>query len=597
MEDRLVGTVLDGRYAVKEVIGTGGMSIVYKAEDTQEGRLVALKVLREEFVKEPKSRRRFLNESRAIAMLSHENIVDVLDVNFEGDVQYIVMEYLEGPTLKEYMTENGALDVYDALHIVEQILSALKHAHERGVVHRDIKPQNIILIDGNETVKVMDFGIAHVQNYSTITISDKAIGTVHYISPEQAKGRPADERSDIYSTGVILYEMLTGKLPFDADSAVSVALMQVQQKAVPPSQIVPDIPPAVEHIVMKAMRKNVEARYQNAGEMLADIEKFKENPDVILETTPPKEEWNEVPEEARGKKQGKSRYVRRRTQNRWLFAVVGISAAAVLLIVFVLVMLGISDRWKSGYENVPKYVGLMMNEITAEDTQKFVFRYHWQDSDEPEGKIVEQDPDAGKYVEKGSEIVLYISNGNSPYTTVPEGLTGVPEEQAIAVLNALGINYKVQDVYISDTPLGQVVWTTPSAGENIDRNDTLTLGVNRKDSSGADEVAIPSDILGMSLDSATALLDSLEIKYTVQKAASNRPAGLVASTNPSPGERVKKGTVITIFISTGHSEEPTTEPNEPTTDPNEPTTDPNEPTTEPPTEPSTEPQPDNPDGN
>lgn len=299
MEDRLVGTVLDGRYAVKEVIGTGGMSIVYKAEDTQEGRLVALKVLKEEFVREPKSRRRFLNESRAIAMLSHENIVDVLDVNFEGDVQYIVMEYLEGPTLKEYMVEHGALDVYDALHIVEQILSALKHAHERGVVHRDIKPQNIILVDGNETVKVMDFGIAHVQNYSTITISDKAIGTVHYISPEQAKGRPADERSDIYSTGVILYEMLTGKLPFDADSAVSVALMQVQQKPVPPSQIVPDIPPAVEHIVMKAMRKNVEARYQNAGEMLEDIEKFRENPDVVLETTPPKADPNYVAEDPR----------------------------------------------------------------------------------------------------------------------------------------------------------------------------------------------------------------------------------------------------------------------------------------------------------
>ena len=594
--DKYIGKKLDGRYEILELVGFGGMAVVFKAYDLLENRHVAVKILKDEYLHNEEFRRRFRNESKAIAMLSHPNIVRVFDVNFSDTVQYIVMEYIDGITLKEYIGQQGAVKWKETIHFTVQILRALQHAHDNGIVHRDIKPQNVMLLQDG-TIKVMDFGIAHVQNYSTITISDKAIGTVHYISPEQAKGRPADERSDIYSTGVILYEMLTGKLPFDADSAVSVALMQVQQKAVPPSQIVPDIPPAVEHIVMKAMRKNVEARYQNAGEMLADIEKFKENPDVILETTPPKEEWNEVPEEARGKKQGKSRYVRRRTQNRWLFAVVGISAAAVLLIVFVLVMLGISDRWKSGYENVPKYVGLMMNEITAEDTQKFVFRYHWQDSDEPEGKIVEQDPDAGKYVEKGSEIVLYISNGNSPYTTVPEGLTGVPEEQAIAVLNALGINYKVQDVYISDTPLGQVVWTSPSAGANIDRNDTLTLGVNRKDSSGADEVAIPSDILGMSLDSATALLDSLEIKYTVQKAASNRPEGLVASTNPSPGERVKKGTVITIFISTGHSEEPTTEPNEPTTDPNEPTTDPNEPTTEPPTEPPTEPQPDNPDGN
>lgn len=580
MEDRLVGTVLDGRYAVKEVIGTGGMSVVYKAEDTQEGRLVALKVLKEEFVREPKSRRRFLNESRAIAMLSHENIVDVLDVNFEGDVQYIVMEYLEGPTLKEYMVEHGALDVYDALHIVEQILSALKHAHERGVVHRDIKPQNIILVDGNETVKVMDFGIAHVQNYSTITISDKAIGTVHYISPEQAKGRPADERSDIYSTGVILYEMLTGKLPFDADSAVSVALMQVQQKAVPPSQIVPDIPPAVEHIVMKAMRKNVEARYQNAGEMLEDIEKFKENPDVVLETTPPKADPNFVAEDPLPKK--KSRYVRKRTQNRWLFAVIGIGGAALLLLVMVLVMLGINNGLKGDYERVPEYKGKLTSELTAEDSQKFSFRFLWQDSDEDEGKIIDQDPPAGKSVEKGSEIVLYVSNGNSPYTTVPEGLTGVHVDTAKSILNALGIAYEIQYTSESaDIENDYVVATSPSAGEKFDRNGKIILYLNKKGGSASEDVAIPTNIIGENLDTAKKILDALGIKYVVQYGSSNLAEGLVTKTSPEPGEKVAKGTTITIFVSNGQGQteppttEPTTESEVPTTTETEPTEDPN----------------------
>lgn len=580
MEDRLVGTVLDGRYAVKEVIGTGGMSVVYKAEDTQEGRLVALKVLKEEFVREPKSRRRFLNESRAIAMLSHENIVDVLDVNFEGDVQYIVMEYLEGPTLKEYMVEHGALDVYDALHIVEQILSALKHAHERGVVHRDIKPQNIILVDGNETVKVMDFGIAHVQNYSTITISDKAIGTVHYISPEQAKGRPADERSDIYSTGVILYEMLTGKLPFDADSAVSVALMQVQQKAVPPSQIVPDIPPAVEHIVMKAMRKNVEARYQNAGEMLEDIEKFRENPDVILETTPPKADPNYVAEDPQPKR--KSRYVRKRTQNRWLFAVIGISGAALLLLVMVLVMLGINNGLKGDYERVPEYKGKLASELTAEDSQKFSFRFLWQDSDEDEGKIIDQDPPAGKSVEKGSEIVLYVSNGNSPYTTVPEGLTNVHIDTARSILNALGIAYEIQYTSESaDIEDDYVVATSPSAGEKFDRNGKIILYLNKKGSSASEDVAIPTNIIGENLDTAKKILDALGIKYVVQYGSSNLAEGLVTKTSPEPGEKVAKGTTITIFVSNGQGQteppttEPTTETEVPTTTEPEPTEDPN----------------------
>ena len=374
--------------------------------------------------------------------------------------------------------------------------------------------------------------------------------------------------------------MLTGKLPFDADSAVSVALMQVQQKPVPPSQIVPDIPPAVEHIVMKAMRKNVEARYQNAGEMLEDIEKFRENPDVILETTPPKADPNYVAEDPQPKR--KSRYVRKRTQNRWLFAVIGIGGAALLLLVMVLVMLGIGNGLKGDYERVPEYKGKLTSDLTMEDSQKFAFRFIWQNSDEDEGKIIDQDPPAGKSVAKGSEIVLYVSNGNSPYTTVPEGLTNVHIDTARSILNALGIAYEIQYTSESaDIEDDYVVATSPSAGEKFDRNGKIILYLNKKGSSASEDVAIPTNIIGENLDTAKKILDALGIKYVVQYGSSNLAEGLVTKTSPEPGEKVAKGTTITIFVSNGQGQteppttEPTTEPETPTTTEPEPTEDPN----------------------
>lgn len=268
--DNYVGKRLDGRYEIQEIIGVGGMSVVYKAYDNVDDRIVAVKILKEEFLNNDDFKRRFKNESKAIALLSHENIVKVYDVNFGEKLQYIVMEYIDGITLKEFINKQGSITWNDALFFMTQILRAVQHAHDKGIVHRDIKPQNIILLP-NGNLKVTDFGIARFSRSDTKTLTEQAIGSVHYISPEQAKGEYTDEKADIYSIGVVLYEMLSGKVPFEADSAVSVALMQVNSNAEELRKINPDIPLGLEQICFHAMQKNPADRYQSATEMLLDI--------------------------------------------------------------------------------------------------------------------------------------------------------------------------------------------------------------------------------------------------------------------------------------------------------------------------------------
>lgn len=275
--DNYVGKRLDGRYEIQEIIGVGGMSVVYKAYDNVDDRIVAVKILKDEFLNNDDFKRRFKNESKAIALLSHENIVKVYDVNFGEKLQYIVMEYIDGITLKEFINKQGSITWNDALFFMTQILRAVQHAHDKGIVHRDIKPQNIILLP-NGNLKVTDFGIARFSRSDTKTLTEQAIGSVHYISPEQAKGEYTDEKADIYSIGVVLYEMLSGKVPFEADSAVSVALMQVNSNAEDLRKINPDIPIGLEQICMHAMQKNPADRYQSATEMLLDIEEIVKNP-------------------------------------------------------------------------------------------------------------------------------------------------------------------------------------------------------------------------------------------------------------------------------------------------------------------------------
>ncbi|MBQ4324093.1 MAG: serine/threonine protein kinase, partial [Clostridia bacterium] len=274
---QLSGSVINGRYRIQSTLGIGGMSVVFRVYDLQEDREVSLKVLRADRLGDQESRRRFYNESRAIALMSHPNIVNVYDVNFEGKIQYIVMEYIDGVTLKDRMDQKGQLSHEEAIHYLKQILSALQHAHSRGVVHHDIKPQNILLLS-DASVKVTDFGIASVPNFEEDTSGDEAVGSVHYISPEQAQGDVTDEKSDLYSVGVMMYSMLTGRLPFDAESPTDVARMQVEKPPYPPCKLMPELPIGFQQVIFRAMAKRPSDRYQNAASMLADLEKLEEDP-------------------------------------------------------------------------------------------------------------------------------------------------------------------------------------------------------------------------------------------------------------------------------------------------------------------------------
>ena len=280
--DKYLGKRLDGRYEIHELIGIGGMANVYRCTDTLDDREVAIKILKDEFLNNEEFIRRFKNESKAIAMLSHPNIVKVYDVSFGDMIQYIVMEYIDGITLKEYIDRQGVIEWKDTLHLTTQVLRALQHAHESGIVHRDIKPQNIMLLQDG-TIKVTDFGIARFSDKATRTMTDQAIGSVHYIAPEQARGDVTDGKTDIYSVGVMLYEMLTGKLPFEGDSAVTVALMQLQSTPKRPREVNPSIPAGLEQITMRAMEKQPENRYTSAAEMLSDIERFRLNPSIVFD--------------------------------------------------------------------------------------------------------------------------------------------------------------------------------------------------------------------------------------------------------------------------------------------------------------------------
>ncbi|MEG1620468.1 MAG: protein kinase, partial [Oscillospiraceae bacterium] len=280
--DRYTGKKLDGRYEILELIGVGGMANVYRARDVVDGKIVAVKILKSEFAENEEFLRRFKNESRAIAMLSHDNIVKVYDVSFTEKVHFIVMEFIDGITLKEYIAQQGKLSWKEATYYTMQILRALSHAHDNGIVHRDIKPQNVMLLSDG-TIKITDFGIARFARSETKTLTDRAIGSVHYISPEQASGAVIDQRTDLYSVGVVLFEMVTGTLPFDADTPISVALKQIQAVPKRPRELNPEIPEGLEEIVMRAMQKAPSKRYQTAAEMLKDFEEFKKNPSVSFQ--------------------------------------------------------------------------------------------------------------------------------------------------------------------------------------------------------------------------------------------------------------------------------------------------------------------------
>ncbi len=594
--DNYVGKRLDGRYEIEEVIGVGGMAVVYKAYDSIDDRTVAVKILKDEYLANEEFRRRFKNESKAIAVLSHQNIVKVYDVSFGDRLQYIVMEYIEGITLKEYIGQRGVLDWNEALYFIIQVLRALQHAHDKGIVHRDIKPQNIMLLE-NGTIKVADFGIARFSHGETKTISEKAIGSVHYMSPEQAKGEMTDEKADIYSVGVMLYEMLTGKLPFEAENAVSVALMQVQTDAALPRTLNPSIPMGFEQITMKAMQKSTKERYQTAAEMLLDLEEFKRNPNIKFDY--PTYYVDSQPTRYVGRIQSKEsasseaeRTVmaaktaekppvvkpaadieqktsavsekaaevqdvqKRKTVNTKLIAIVAGIALAVVIGVIVIVssMLKNGSLTVGGFKNVEvdNFIGKNY-ELEIKNNEEYKGKYNFQisevvSSDVPEGTVCEQSPKAGEKVTKNTTVLLSVAKSGEGF--VLENYAGQNYKQVQSELESLGFYVIVTPETNSDIPVGQVIRTNPSVGTGVLKGSTVTVYYSADADKGS-LFKMPG-LAGKSLSEAQDILKKYELTLTkTEYSDSSVEKDYILGQSPAEGSPVRRGDSVILTVSSG----------------------------------------------
>lgn len=554
--DNFCGKRLDGRYEIREIIGVGGMAVVYKAYDNIDDRIVAIKILKDEYLTNDEFKRRFKNESKAIAVLSHPNIVRVYNVSFGDRLQYIVMEYVDGITLKEYIEQQGVINWKEAVHFIGQILAALQHAHDKGIVHQDIKPQNIMLLQDG-TIKVTDFGIARFSRSDYHTITDTAIGSVHYISPEQARGEMTDEKADIYSIGVVLYEMLTGQLPFQSDSVVSVALMQLQQEPVRPREIIPTIPLGLEQITIRAMQKNPSSRYRSAAEMLVDINEFKRNPSVkfnysyFVDKEPTKyikttndtivrdtRHFNVDRQDDEEDKQPMNK-----TSAVMIGAICGLIAVAAIVA-------GIIFGLNNGKIVVQNFIGMnyyedIQNNKEYEDFE-FVTEYT-EDANKENGTVTAQTPEADKKARRGSEIKLTIVN-NVDMKLIDTSIIGMDKDSAGELLVASKLKPKYVTEYTLSVAPGKVTRTSPEAGTYVKSGSTVTvyIATDKKD-----EVVVPN-LIGYGKDEAEQLLISNGLVLgTVTEVNSNLEKGFVVWQSFNEGETVLAGSAIDIEISNG----------------------------------------------
>lgn len=559
--DNYVGKRLDGRYEVQEIIGVGGMSVVYKAYDNVDDRIVAIKILKDEFLNNEEFKRRFKNESKAIALLSHENIVRVYDVNFGEKLQYIVMEYIDGITLKEYINKQNSITWNDAVYFMTQILRAVQHAHDKGIVHRDIKPQNIILLP-NGTLKVTDFGIARFSRSETKTLTEQAIGSVHYIAPEQAKGEQTDERADIYSMGVVLYEMLAGKVPFDSENAVSVALMQVQANAEKLTQINPNIPKGLEQICVHAMQKNPDDRYQSATEMLLDIEEIIKNPNTVFNYSSNSEtqtksvpivtddRYNEEYEEAVD-------YEAERKHKKKMIAAVTIG-----VIVLIAAVVGVIYMFTSGINTkthtLENFVGYSYDELQNSNDYKYEFVAEYRKTDEKEpGIILSQSPEAGSKITEGSTVTLVVAASEKDIT-MPNvyGLTLEMAEQTLKQ-SELSI-FKTMKINSDSVEEGKVIYTDPKANSIVSGDQEITIYISDGPSTTTIETIKIPDVIGLTKSGAREFLTKYgftNVEFKTQD--STYPKDVVISQSPSVGSSAKATDKITVIVSTGVT---TTEP-------------------------------------
>ena len=545
--DRYIGKKLDGRYEIKEIIGVGGMANVYRAYDSIDDRTVAVKILRDEHMQNDELLRRFRNESKAIAVLSHPNIVKVYDVSFNEDIQYIVMEYIDGITLKEYIEQQKVLRWKEAVHFTVQILRALQHAHDKGIVHRDIKPQNIMLLaDG--TIKVADFGIARFARASQQTVTDKAIGSVHYISPEQAKGDVTDEKSDIYSVGVMLYEMTTGKLPFDADSPVSVALQQIQSQPKRPRSINPDIPEGLEDIIIRAMQKDPARRYQSAAEMLRDIDEFKRDPTVSFEYKYTEPEEMSITENftktAKKTKKIKDEQVRSAPV---VPVLTGITVA--FIIVAILFLIGIMAMVRP-FEEVPDTTAPNLVGMDIEEAKKQYSKFNievessaFHDSYDKD-VIYYQNVKPGMTVKEKSTIKVKISSGVQSFSLAD--YTNFEENQVYAILTDNDIEFTTITEYNDNIPEGYVIKTEPGVDTVVDSGTVVIIYVSMGPKT---TYATVPNVLGYKLNDAKLMLNSAGIKIgSVTRVDSTQAGSVILDQSLTAGSQVEKGTTIDLVI-------------------------------------------------
>lgn len=623
--DNYIGRLLDNRYEILEVIGTGGMAVVYKALCHRLNRLVAVKILKDEFSKDPDFHRRFLAESQAVAMLSHPNIVSVYDVSQDGAIDYIVMELIEGITMKQYLDKKGAMTWREVLHFSMQIAKGLEHAHSRGIIHRDIKPHNIMVLkDGS--VKVADFGIARIASAQS-TLTREALGSVHYISPEQAKGGRVDNRTDIYSLGVVMYQMLTGRPPYDGESPVAVAIQHINGNLLPPSQLNSQIPRGLEQIIMRAMALNPDDRYNSATELLRDMEEFRRNPAIIFprvgDIVPPRVEpvrkTAETPRQASPRQsqtpsqtppsrpaqniaEQKAGYapdrVHKKTEpepeKKNIAAVVAIAVCAVVLIGAIILFASLhscnntpenpsTPSVNEDLHTIPKFVGMQYSAIRQSDYPYLTFEMEEENSDEEKGKVVRQSLEANAEIKGNRTILLTVSLG--PKTETLIDLSRRSREDAENWLLALKMNISIgvkleHDDEVED---GKVIRTDPPANSTIAAGDAVTLYI----SSGKEPVQVPK-VIGMSISEAYNLLTNEKYNFKVEHIYQEDEADkdTVIGQSLAQGTEAEQGASITLTVSDGPAEtEPSTEPSTEPTEPPEPSTEPTEPSTEPPTEP------------
>lgn len=564
-----VGKRIDDRYEIEEIIGVGGMAVVYKAYDNIDDRTVAVKILKEEYIANEEFRRRFKNESKYIAVLSHPNIVKVYDVSFGDRLQYIVMEHIEGITLKEYIEQQGAIQPKEAVHFTTQILRALQHAHDKGIVHRDVKPQNIILLQ-NGSIKVTDFGIASFSRSDTRTMSDSAIGSVHYISPEQARGDFTDAKADLYSVGVVMYEMLTGTLPFQSDSAVSVALMQLQNDPVNPREINADIPLGLEQITMHAMQKDPKARYQSAAQMLLDIDEYKRNPSIkfdysyFVDNEPTKFiDRKAITNKAPVTKETEYDYSEEESEeliddeqaqnNSKLIpiltgAVIGFVAVLILILGYLLLF---TDTFSSSSSKVPDFVDMnyetqIQGKKKYED-YKFEIEYEYN-AEYDFGVVLRQSPEEGEKLKAGQTILLTV---NSNKTAIVNDVYGQSYIAAKQTLEAAGFVVTEDLVFDPSVEEGSVISTSPERGDEAAVGSTVTIIISTH--TDEDAVEVPQ-IVGHTQDIAEELLISVGLVVgEVTPQDSTLPAGTVIEQTPVEKEFLHAGDKVDIVVSSGNA--------------------------------------------